>query len=329
MRPNLGASEQNRKSTAFWLAISITFVLSLLWLTGPPVIHSQGDTATATITASLATTVAPTDMVTPAEIATETPVSATNTPTLTDTPVPPTEEPTVEPTDELTEVPTPEPTMEPIVEPTEEPTPEPTEVPTYTPMPTVEPTGMATPTLTPLEFPSSLQERLQQWELYLIGLAVVLIVLVPLLLWRILGQGPPPEKEPVPPTPPVTPPPQVRLGVPYLESLGRPGGQIMFWLESLPVTVGRSPDNDLVIDDQYNGWETVSRRHAEIREDNGRYILNDNNSMNGVYVNGRRTGKNLLKDGFRVSFGQVEFIFRENIGREDPMSEDSRVKGAH
>ena len=165
----------------------------------------------------------------------------------------------------------------------------------------------------------------------MIGLVVALIVLVALFLWRTLRRPPPPEKAPAPPTPPVTPPPPppIRPGVPYLESLSRPGGGIAFPLESLPVTVGRAPDNDLDIDERYNGWETVSRHHAEIREEDGRYILIDHDSMNGVYVNGRRTGKNLLKDGFRVSFGQVEFIFRENSGREDPLSEDSRVKGAH
>lgn len=352
MRTDFGASEQGRKSAALWTVISIFFVLSLLWLIGPPVAHSQSGMTTATTTVSPATTVAPADMVTPTETVTETDTLVPPT----DTPVPLTEEPADEPTEEPaeeltmepTEAPTPEPIEEPTEEPTEEPIPEPVTEPTKeltptdtptpeptqtdTPVPTdtlAPPTATATPALTPLQkLFSSLQERPQQRWPCLIGL-VVLIALASLFLWKTLRRQPPPEKEPVPPTPPVTLPPQVRLGVPYLESLSRPGGQIMFRLESLPVTVGRSPDNDLIIDEQYNGWEAVSRRHAEIREDNGRYVLIDNNSMNGVYVNGRRTGKNLLKDGFRVSFGQVEFIFRENIGREDPMSEDSRVKGAH
>ena len=62
------------------------------------------------------------------------------------------------------------------------------------------------------------------------------------------------------------------------------------------------------------GWPTVSRTHARIEFDGERFVLVDQNSRNGVYINGQRTGENVLYDGCIVSFGQVQFAFRMNRG---------------
>jgi pSer/pThr/pTyr-binding forkhead associated (FHA) protein len=50
-----------------------------------------------------------------------------------------------------------------------------------------------------------------------------------------------------------------------------------------PVTIGRDPSNDLVLDDP-----EVSRRHAEIVVEKGQLILFDNLSSHGTYVDGKR-----------------------------------------
>jgi len=67
-----------------------------------------------------------------------------------------------------------------------------------------------------------------------------------------------------------------------------------------------------VIDEQFIGWQSVSRRHATLERDRERFIIVDLGSQNGVYINGQRTGENVLYDGWTVSFGQAQFVFRMN-----------------
>ena len=69
-------------------------------------------------------------------------------------------------------------------------------------------------------------------------------------------------------------------------------------------SIGRTPDNDLQID-----AKTVSRHHAVILVGPAHSIIEDLNSTNGVYVNGRRITRNTLKDGDTVVFGQVHYRF--------------------
>ena len=80
-------------------------------------------------------------------------------------------------------------------------------------------------------------------------------------------------------------------------------------------TIGRAPENNLVITSDFPDWETVSKHHARIYQQDQHWIIEDTNSMNGVYVNGKRTGRNLLRDGWQLDIGGVEFIFRAN-GKE-------------
>jgi adenylate cyclase len=72
------------------------------------------------------------------------------------------------------------------------------------------------------------------------------------------------------------------------------------------LTIGRSPRNDLVLDDQM-----ASRRHAEIRSrGGGMYTLLDAGSANGTWLNGRRlTSPRELADGDVVLIGNVKLRF--------------------
>jgi pSer/pThr/pTyr-binding forkhead associated (FHA) protein len=80
--------------------------------------------------------------------------------------------------------------------------------------------------------------------------------------------------------------------------------------------IGRAEDNNLVITDDFPAWESVSRRHARIYQEAGRWVVEDLGSMNGVYVNGRRTGRNLLRDGWRLGIGGSEFVFHAGTREE-------------
>jgi hypothetical protein len=104
--------------------------------------------------------------------------------------------------------------------------------------------------------------------------------------------------------------PEVEATTPYLETLSRADEQLEFVLARDLITVGRSLDNDIVIDDQFIGWQTVSPRHAELRRTPDGFVLRDLNSENGTFVNSLRTGENVLEDGMTLAFGKVEFIYR-------------------
>jgi tetratricopeptide (TPR) repeat protein len=66
------------------------------------------------------------------------------------------------------------------------------------------------------------------------------------------------------------------------------------------VRIGRGSDNDLVLED---AGKSVSRNHAEIRYENGRYVLVDRESQNGVWVSGSRLPSVLLEPNVVASVG--------------------------
>jgi hypothetical protein len=76
-------------------------------------------------------------------------------------------------------------------------------------------------------------------------------------------------------------------------------------LTAEPITVGRDPKNDIVLDDR-----RVSRRHAEIRLRLGRYTLYDLQSTNGTFVNGRRIAEMVLSHDDRITIGGAELVVR-------------------
>jgi two-component system cell cycle response regulator len=75
-------------------------------------------------------------------------------------------------------------------------------------------------------------------------------------------------------------------------------GQV-FTLDRNEVVIGRGRTADVQIDDT-----GISRRHARIvRTEEGRHVLEDLGSTNGVFVNGRRVERMDLSDGDRVQVG--------------------------
>jgi hypothetical protein len=70
--------------------------------------------------------------------------------------------------------------------------------------------------------------------------------------------------------------------------------------------IGRSKEADVVIDDP-----NVSRRHAELRHQDGAWIVADLGSTNGVKVNGRRVEHAVLKPGDEIMLGLVRLSFEQ------------------
>ena len=71
-------------------------------------------------------------------------------------------------------------------------------------------------------------------------------------------------------------------------------------------TIGRTPDNDIQIDTTY-----ISRHHAVVLSNSQDCIIEDLNSTNGVLVNGRRVGRQVLHDGDSVTVGDTVFTFQQ------------------
>jgi len=88
---------------------------------------------------------------------------------------------------------------------------------------------------------------------------------------------------------------------------------LCFDLTASPLRLGRAHDNDSVVTTAMPKWDTVSRHHARLYYDSrlGHWVVKDGGSSNGTYVNGVRTGRNILQDGVRVAFGGMEAMFRE------------------
>lgn len=69
------------------------------------------------------------------------------------------------------------------------------------------------------------------------------------------------------------------------------------WILSRPVTtIGRWEDNDVVVPDRW-----VSRHHAQIRREGRRYVIEDLDSKNGLFINRKRLAEPVvLEDGDRI-----------------------------
>ncbi len=79
-------------------------------------------------------------------------------------------------------------------------------------------------------------------------------------------------------------------------------------------SVGRDTSNSIQLHDT-----EVSRRHAEIRGDQGTYTLVDLNSSNGSFANNSRIERHPLCSGDRIQLGRTLLIF---TGDEDRQSSD-------
>jgi pSer/pThr/pTyr-binding forkhead associated (FHA) protein len=77
-----------------------------------------------------------------------------------------------------------------------------------------------------------------------------------------------------------------------------------FLLERESITVGRSPDCDIFLDDV-----TVSRRHAQLTRRDAQFFIEDQGSLNGTFLNRRRIESGALEDGDELQIGKYKLTF--------------------
>jgi FHA domain/zinc-ribbon domain len=68
--------------------------------------------------------------------------------------------------------------------------------------------------------------------------------------------------------------------------------------------IGRSPDCDVFLDDV-----TVSRNHAVLIEENGKFSVEDQGSLNGTFVNRKRIDRAPLEEGDELQVGKYRMTF--------------------
>jgi len=69
-------------------------------------------------------------------------------------------------------------------------------------------------------------------------------------------------------------------------------------------TIGRSPDCDIFLDDV-----TVSRNHAVLVKRDQKFVIEDQGSLNGTFVNRRRVDSAELEDDDELQIGKYRLIF--------------------
>lgn len=104
-----------------------------------------------------------------------------------------------------------------------------------------------------------------------------------------------------------------------MDAQGGPGSmQLLGWIVPLqgpqrgelftlsPITtVGTDPKCTVVLNDKF-----MSSKHAEIKAENGVWVLRDSGSTNGTYVNNRRVDRHELVDNDFIKFGSAMLKFK-------------------
>jgi len=74
-----------------------------------------------------------------------------------------------------------------------------------------------------------------------------------------------------------------------------------------PLTIGRLPENAVQVDNL-----SVSGHHARIVLENGQFVLYDQNSTNGTYVNGLKVSRAALQHGDTIHVGRHILAFEND-----------------
>ncbi|MBI2844494.1 MAG: FHA domain-containing protein [Armatimonadetes bacterium] len=95
-------------------------------------------------------------------------------------------------------------------------------------------------------------------------------------------------------------------GVPRLIGVQGPYSGHIFELVDDVTVIGRDSGNAIPLDQD----ATTSRKHARINKDNGAFVITDEGSSNGTFVNGLRVEANReLRPGDEVQIGSTKFRF--------------------
>lgn len=109
----------------------------------------------------------------------------------------------------------------------------------------------------------------------------------------------------------------------YLEDDGGAGAAYLLTSEgdylpisAFPFIIGRGNECDLVLN-----RKGISRKHAEIVFQSGRFVVNDLDSLNGLKVNGYKVARVILEEGDSIRLGEVNLVFtssKQSSGGKSP-----------
>jgi two-component system, NtrC family, response regulator AtoC len=92
----------------------------------------------------------------------------------------------------------------------------------------------------------------------------------------------------------------------YLEQVEGDGGQRIIPLEGTEMVIGRSPEAHVHLNSA-----RASRQHAFLRVHGTDCTLYDNDSHNGVFLNGVKVHSALLRDGDVIQVADSIFVYSE------------------
>ena len=102
--------------------------------------------------------------------------------------------------------------------------------------------------------------------------------------------------------------------MPTLEVLDGPNKGEVFQVDRDEVVVGRLPYCDIVL-----AQKNVSRQHTRIVRSGSAYSVEDMNSTNGTFLNGKRVRQRTpLKDQDLIRIYNVSMLFRELVHQDAP-----------
>lgn len=104
----------------------------------------------------------------------------------------------------------------------------------------------------------------------------------------------------------------------WLETEDREGRKLFLPLVRPEILVGTSDECDVSLSDNLQGIDKVNPKHARIEQWRGRWVITPFDRNSPVFINGKRTGENVLNDGMEIQLGEegVKFVFREAKQRE-------------
>ena len=92
-----------------------------------------------------------------------------------------------------------------------------------------------------------------------------------------------------------------------------------YTITAFPYVLGRGTECDFVLT-----GKGVSRKHAEIVFQSGRFVINDLNSLNGIKVNGYKVSRVILEEGDTIKLGDVSLTFSH--GSDNPPAKASKPR---
>src|ERR1700704_6199513 len=93
---------------------------------------------------------------------------------------------------------------------------------------------------------------------------------------------------------------------PRIIALSGPFKGSEFLITEVVLSVGRAPDNTIVLDD-----ELVSKHHFRIWLKDGNAYLKDGDTRNGTWINGEAHSERFLEPGDRIKCGSTTFLYLE------------------